>query len=273
MQPLKKRNSHIAILLMLLVLATGAMTALRSCRNNRHTTLLGTPAGDTINVALQYSPISFYMHDDTLGGLDYDLLHIIAKEHNLPLRYTPITTAGEGLAGLRSGRFDIVAANLPMTSTLRDSFAVTEPVYSDRQVLIQLNDSTSHRTLIESALGLRGDSVYVTENSPNVERLKNLIREIGDTIYICQVPKTAEQLLIMTALGEIPLAVINEQIARSMAEDYPQIDYSTGISFTQFQPWVLQKRETSLCDSLNVWLSAIKKTEKYRSLTDRYLSY
>lgn len=270
MQPLKKRNSHIAILLLLLILAVGAMIALKKCSACRHRYMCGTAPGDTVNVALQYSPVSFYMKGDTLGGVDYDLLHIISRTHDIHFRYTPVTTVAEGLAGLRAGRFDIVAANLPMTSALRDSFLVTEPVYSDRQVLIQLRDTTGHRKMVESTLGLRGDTVYVTRNSPNVERLQNLIREIGDTIYIREVPNTAEQLFIMTALGEIQLAVINEQIARSMSDDYPQVDYSTGVSFTQFQPWVLQKNEQALCDSLNSWLTQLKETPLYRELVKRY---
>lgn len=260
-----------ALLLTLLVIASGAMIALKYGIANRHATHFGDTTGDTVNVALQYSPISFYIHGDTLGGLDYDLLHLIAKSHHLNFRYTPITTAAEGLQGLQSGRFDLVAANLPMTAALRDSFLVTEPVYSDRQVLIQLRDTTGVRPLIESTLGLRGDSVYVTANSPNVTRLENLIKEIGDTIYIHQMPNTAEQLFIMTALDEIPMAVINEQIAKSLSTDYPYVDYSTGISFTQFQPWVLSRNETALCDSLNSWLSTIKQTELYRNLTKRYL--
>ena len=271
MQPLKKQNNRLALLLILLVVASGAMIALKCCVSNRHATHFGAAPGDTVNVALQYSPISFYMRGDTLGGLDYDLLHLIAERHHLNFKYTPVTTATEGLQGLRSGRFDLVAANLPMTAALRDSFLVTEPVYSDRQVLIQLRDTTGTRALVESPLGLRGDSVYVTANSPNVARLENLIREIGDTIYIRQMPNTAEQLFIMTALGEIPMAVINEQIAKSLSADYPQVDYSTGISFTQFQPWVLSRNETALCDSLNSWLSSLKKTELYRQLTKRYL--
>lgn len=260
-----------AILLLLLVVAVGAMIALKCCVANRHATRFGHNNSDTVSVALQYSPMSFYMHGDTLGGLDYDILHIIARQHDITFRYTPVTTAAEGLEGLRTGRFDLVAANLPMTAALRDSFLVTEPVYSDRQVLIQLRDTTGSRPIIESPLGLRGDTVYVTAGSPNVARLENLIREIGDTIYIRQVPNTAEQLFIMTALGEIPMAVINGQIARNLSVDYPMVDYSTGVSFTQFQPWVLSKHDTVLRDSLNHWLTSLKETELYRSLTDRYL--
>lgn len=273
MQPLKQRNNHIALLFLLLILAVGAMVAIRQCSANRHRLIVGNEPVDTINVALQYSPVSFYMQDDTLGGLDYDLLHIIAREHNQHFRYTPITTAREGLTGLETGRFDIVAANLPMTTALRDSFLVTDPVYADRQILIQLRDTTRHRKPIESALDLRGDTVYVTRHSPNVMRLKNLIREIGDTIYIKQVSATAEQLFIQVALNEIPLAVINEQIAKSMSADYPQVDCTIGISFTQFQPWVLQKTEHALCDSLNSWLLRLKATEQYQNLLDRYLNH
>ena len=43
---------------------------------------VGTPGsgGDTIDVALEYSPLSFYTYGDTLGGYNYDLLRLISKQ-------------------------------------------------------------------------------------------------------------------------------------------------------------------------------------------------
>ena len=80
----------------------------------------------------------------------------------------------------------------------------------------------------------------------------------------------AEQLVILTALGQIKQAVVNLRYAQKISADYPQLDISTDISFNQFQSWVLAKENTELCDSLNSWISAYKTTEEYSALCKRY---
>ncbi len=80
----------------------------------------------------------------------------------------------------------------------------------------------------------------------------------------------AEQLFIMTALGEINNAVVNERVARELAKEYPNVDISTNISFTQFQSWITGKNQTELADSINKWLVDLKKTDEYQKLVEKY---
>ncbi len=42
--------------------------------------LQGNSGGDTLDVGILYGPMSFYTYDDTLGGLNYDLLHIMDRD-------------------------------------------------------------------------------------------------------------------------------------------------------------------------------------------------
>jgi Fe-S-cluster formation regulator IscX/YfhJ len=74
----------------------------------------------------------------------------------------------------------------------------------------------------------------------------------------------------MTAIGDIKQAVINESVARSMAKDYPDIDISTEISFSQFHSWIVSGKRPELKDSLNNWILQFKSTPQYRNLTTRY---
>ncbi len=80
-----------------------------------------------------------------------------------------------------------------------------------------------------------------------------------------------EQLFLMTALGEIKQAVINERVAEAMAKDYPDVDISTDISFTQFQSWIVSNKRPEMRDSIDKWIKEIKLTPEYKELEKRYL--
>ena len=119
---------------------------------------------------------------------------------------------------------------------------------------------------------LIGDTVWVAEGSPFNTRLRNMIRELGDSIVVVSEPGySSEHLAIRTALGEVKQAVVNEAVARHIAKRYPCLDISTPISFNQFQVWAVAPGDTVLLDSLNVWVNEFKKTPQYRALADKYL--
>ena len=54
------------------------------------------------------------------------------------------------------------------------------------------------------------------------------------------------------------------------AENFPQLDLRTAISFTQFYSWVVNKENTILLDSLNSWLNTYKDTKEFKELMKKY---
>lgn len=271
--PLRPKSKRTASLLVaLLLIAIGAMWLLKVCSHPHYAdpaTAYDAPSsGDTIDIAIEYSPLTFYQNGDTIGGFDYDLLRAIAREGGLRLKFHPISALTTALDGLRDRRFDIVVADVPTTAELREQFAFTEPAFLDRQVLVQRRDSSA---LISSALELAGKRVWVPAESPAVTRLASLSAEIGDTIHVVTDSLYgSEQLVILTATGEIDRAVVNEKIAKAMAADYPDIDISTGVTFTQFQSWLLRRDETALAARIDTLLVRYKATPAYADLHLRY---
>ena len=137
-------------------------------------------------------------------------------------------------------------------------------------MLVQRKDSVGG-IVVESQLDLAQDTVWVIDGSSAELRLKNLSHEIGNTIYVkTETSYGAEQLFLRVASGEIKNAVMNERIAMELAKKYPNVDISTGISFTQFQSWILNKNDSVFCDSINKWLDAVKLTPEYATLYNRY---
>lgn len=56
-----------------------------------------------------------------------------------------------------------------------------------------------------------------------------------------------------------------------MAKDYPDVDISTDISFTQFQSWIVSNKRPEMRDSIDKWIKEIKLTPEYKELEKRYL--
>lgn len=228
------------------------------------------PGGDTLSVAIEMSALTYNMRNDTADGFDYQILCDIGRRHDVAMVFHPFNELEDAFAGLYNGTYDIVVASMASTSALKEVFPLTDAVYIDKQVLVQRGDSV-HRQIKESH-ELRGDTVWIVEGSPSATRLRNMASELGDTIHIASIPGySAEQLAIMTALGEVPRAVVNEAMVRQIAAEFPTLDISTPVSLSQLQCWAVAPGDSVLVDSLNSWLESFKKTAAFDSLMQRYL--
>jgi len=252
----------------LLAIVVAIMVALSLCDRPKETAETRHSGGDTLDIAIEYSPVTYYTYADTLGGYNYDLMRLISKQVKCPMKFHPMVTLEKALTGLEEGRFDVVVAQFPMTAGDTSRFAFTDPIYIDQQVLVQRRGSHA----IHSQLDLAGDTVWVVKGSPMIQRIASLSREIGDTIY-CHVDELygPEQLMMMVSTGEIRYAVVNRSIARAMAPRLPNLDRSVAISLSQFQSWIVSKERKGLRDSLNQWHRQVKlDTASYMTLQRRY---
>lgn len=274
MQKLSTIKGKFAVYLILLLSAIALMFSLKQCsfpveKNERYV----RAGGDTINVAIEISPLSLSMSADTIGGFYYDILNLIAQKHDVKFKLHQFVPLDFALEKLNEGFFDVVVADIPSTVSLKQKYLLTEPLYVDHQVLIQRKEISSEAPKISKLHKLEHDSIWVVKNSPFIERISNLTDELGcDTIYVIESEDySSEQLLILTALGDIKQAVVNANMATSMTEDYPQLDINTKISFNQFQVWVLRKDNENLCSRFNNWINSIKETEEFKQLESKYI--
>ena len=261
-------RGQMLLYVILLAIVVACMVALSLCDRPKETAGMLPSGGDTLDIAIEYSPVTYYTYDDTLGGYNYDLLRLMSRNAGCPMKFHPVVTLEKSLAGLDDGRYDVVVAQFPMTAGDTARYAFTQPIYIDQQVLVQRRDSRA----IHSQLDLARDTVWVVKGSPMVQRIASLSREIGDTIYV-HVDEVygPEQLMMMVSAGEIRYAVVNRSIARAMASRLPNLDRSVAISLSQFQSWIVAKGRQSLCDSLNRWhMQAKRDTAAYLGLQRRY---
>lgn len=267
-------EGRVAYIAAAIIVILGAIGFARRCSDSRRGDLVAEyskPHGDTLAVAIEMSPLTYTLHNDTAEGFDYQVLRDIAAEHGVPVAFHPFSQLDEAFRGLNDGEYDLVVASLASTNELKKYFPLTDAIYLDKQVLVQRRDSTGH-VPVASQEQLLGDTVWVAEGSPSQTRLRNMSHELGESIYVHTLPRySAEHLAILTALGEVKQSVMNEGIARHIAKDYDNLDISTPISLTQFQCWAVAPGDSVLLDSINTWLGQFKTTRAYNELINKYM--
>lgn len=226
-----------------------------------------------LRAVTEYNSISFHADADSVNGFHYALLQAFAKSKGLKIETTPIMSFEERLKGIVEGRFDILANSTVTTTDLQDSLSFTHPILVSRQILVQRKaENENDTTFIKNHLDLANKTIYVAKESPVIVRIHNLSNEIGDSIKVKEIEKYGpEQLLALVSNGDIDYAVCDASITKASLEDFPNLDISIDISFSQFYSWGVNKTAFTLLDTLNVWLDKFLKTPDFKKLQEKYL--
>lgn len=214
-------------------------------------------------------PGSYVAPDDTvLQGFQYELSRAIAGYAGVEMEIHFEMSLEKSFEGLRDGRYDIVARNLPTTNELKADYLFTDPILTDRQVLVQRRDTAR---LLRNQLDLAGHTIVVPRESPAILRLENLRREMADTFHIVEEPLySSEQLIAMVAAGDIDYTVCDRRVATAALELYPEIDINTDIGFTQLHAWAVRKTSPALRDSINAWFARMHADGTFDRILHKY---
>ena len=268
-----RRNSkylQIAAYIMLSFIFVFVIGIAKNCSKLPFSEKEGYSEGDTLDIALLYVPGSYYWHEDSLSGINHEIAANFESQMGLPVKIWPVTDPSNGLSKLEKGTFDILAS-LPLDNSIKNRFPVSESIFLDRLVLIQLIDTLNGLKPVNSSLDLNGKKVMVAAGSSAVNRLKNLAEEIGGNIEIEEAPEMSDELIcLQVASGSVPLAVVNERVASALAKNYPNLCYDSSISFTQFQVWVFNPSDTLIQQKFNSWFESFKTTETYRNILEQF---
>lgn len=240
------------------------------CSNGGTTNDMRKGLPDTLNVAMELSPMGMIMEEDTLTGYSYEILKNICQNNGIvfnPITYTSLESAIEDA---KNNKIDIFIFNTPVTALIRNFFITTEPLYLDRQVLIQ-NKTISPDSLIKTHQDLEGAKIYVARNFALTDRINHLSNELGASIEVVELDSITERELINKInTGELQLGAIARSSIIPLLKDYPDLDISVELSLNQFRAWMLNPSDTVLRDSLNTWISKFKETDDFKKLSVRY---
>lgn len=269
-------RSSICGCLLLCVIAVAAMA--QSCNSTSHSksaeeggTRSETDYPDTLRVGTLYSPTSYFIFRDTEMGYDYDLVARLAADKGMVLKLEVAPSLGAVVAMLDSGKIDLIAYEVPITALYRGHVLPCGVESVTHQVLVQPRKSKAGR--ISDVTQLVGREVYVEGNSKYHQRLINLNDELGGGIVIRPIARDTlitEDLIAMVSNGEIPLTIVDSDIARINKTYYPDIDVEMEVSFPQRAAWGVSPSRPWLADSIDVWMEQESPRHERSMLLKRY---
>lgn len=225
---------------------------------------------DTLRVVTLYSPTSYFIYRGQPMGYDYDLVERLAEDKGMALKLEVAPSLNAAVDMLDSGKVDLIAYEVPITAEYRDRVIPAGPENITTQVLVQPAGSDS---IIRDVTELVGRTVYVEENSKYHARLNNLNEELGGGIDIRPIDRDTlitEDLIGMVDRKEIPLTIVDSDIAAMNKGYYPDLDISLQMSFEQRSAWGVAPDNQWLADSIDAWAAETRPRQEQALLLKRY---
>lgn len=224
---------------------------------------------DTLRVGTLYSPTSFFLYQDEKMGYDYNLIEEFVEKKGLVLDLKIAPSISSLIEMLDSDKVDILAYPIPETSDYKAKVISCGPVITTTQVLVQ--PRSGHK--ITDVTQLVGRDIYVEKDSKYHQRISNLNDNLGGGINIHLVDKDtliAEDLIQMVSDGQLPLTIVDSDIANVNKTYFPGLDISLEVSFPQYSSWAVASSRPWLADSIDTWFQSKEPMERNTQLLKRY---
>ena len=226
---------------------------------------------DTLRVATLYSPTSYFIYRDAELGYDYSLVSQFCKDKSVAFHLVIAPNMSRMIEMLDSGKVDLIAYEIPKTSEYKSRVRHCGVVNYTTQVLVQplINKKPS----ITDVTQLVGKDVYVEKDSKYHQRIENLNDELGGGINVHIVDKDTlitEDLIRMVSNGEIPLTIVDSDIASLNKTYYKDLDVSLQLSFSQQSSWAVSSKSAPLAKIIDEWFAQEAPSAKYTELHKRY---
>ncbi len=209
---------------------------------------------DTLRVATLYGPTSYFIYRDEPMGYDYTLVDSLAHQNGVALKLEVAKTVSQAVAMLDSGKVDLIAYEVPITEHYLHYVLPCGPETTTTQVLVQ--PKVQGRPEIDDVTDLVGREVYVEKDSKYLRRLENLNNEVGGGIIIHEVDADTlitEDLLRLVSNGEIPMTIVDSDIARLNRTYYPDLDITMDVSLPQRASWAVAPGNEKLAEAVDNW--------------------
>lgn len=226
---------------------------------------------DTLTVATLYSPESYFIYRGQEMGYDYELLTTMAADKGIAIKLEIASSLSRAVEMLDSGKVDLIAYEVPITAEYKEKVVACGPENITTQVLVQPKRGDTE--LITDVTDLVGKDVYVEADSKYEARIENLNEELGGGIRIHPVNRDTmitEDLIAMVSDGEIPLTIVDSDIARINKTYYNDLDITLPLSFEQRSGWAVAPDKKWLGDSIDAWLNIDAHRSEQAQLLKRY---
>lgn len=222
---------------------------------------------DTLYAVTLYSPTSYFIYKGEAMGYDFTLLKEFATYSEKVLKLYVARNLADAIEMVGSGQAQVIAYNVPITSHYKTMLSFCGPESYSTQMLVQ--PKIKGEGAVTDVTQLVGQDIFVLDDSKYLSRLQNLSSELGTPLQIHTIdPDSAavEDLIAMVSDGEIPMTVVDSEIARLNDTYFHDLDISTPVSTPQRASWAVALGDTSMADEINRWFETEEQSGKNADL-------
>ena len=224
---------------------------------------------DTLHVATLYGPTSYFNYRGQEMGFDYENVKRFADDEGLVLDLRVAPSLQALLKMLTDGEADLAAYPIPVIEEYNKLVRHCGHKEVTWQVLVQ----PAGKERISDVTELVGKTVYVEKDSKYHFRLKNLDQELGGGIDIKPISLDSlktEDLIEMVDRAEIPLTIVDSDIAELNKSYFPRLDISMKVSLEQYSSWAVRNDLDSLAKRIDNWEKRRENSEVIRGIYKKY---
>ena len=214
------------------------------------------------------SSTSYFNYRGEPMGFQYELAKQFAESLGLKMKLKVVNSTAGMVRSLISGEGDLIAYNLDITPSWKDSLIYCGEEHITHQVIVQRRS----RDGLDDVTQLIDKDVYVSPGKC-YDRLVHLDEELGGGIRIHRVDAdsvSAEDLITWVSEGKIDYTVATDEVARINRTYYPNLDISLVISFDQRASWAVRKTSPLLAEAADKWHRENINSPEFKASARRY---
>lgn len=214
------------------------------------------------------SSTSYFNYRGEPMGFQYELAQQFTRSLGLKMKLKVVNNTAEMVRCLLSGEGDLIAYNLDITPSWKDSLIYCGEENITHQVIVQRRS----RDELKDVTQLLDKEVYVTPGKYR-DRLVHLNEELGGGIRIHTVDAdsvSAEDLITWVSEGKIDYTVATDEVAKINRTYYPNLNISLVISFDQRASWAVRKTSPQLAEAADKWHRENINSPEFKASARRY---
>lgn len=245
-----------------------ALAAFASCRDVGTTDTV-KPGGELV-VVTRNGPTTYYNSRYGPEGFEYALARNFAADLGMTLKIREVDSLKQMFRELDSGRAQLAAAGLTVTTTRASKYAVSPSYMEVRQLVIYRTGEKRPRKPED----LVGSKLMVIAGSSHAERLRQLRKKTPALRWRQTADLSITDLLDMLSSGDIDYAIVDSNAFAINKSYYPQLRKAFAISDPQPLAWFMPKSgENDLKKAAGRYFERIRENGKLAALVERYYGH
>lgn len=214
------------------------------------------------------SSTSYFNYRGEPMGFQYELAQQFAHSLGVKLKLKVVNNPSEMIHHLLDGEGDLIAYNLAVTNSGKDSLLYCGEENITHQVIVQRRGQEA----LTDVTQLIGKDVYVYPGK-FYTRIVNLNNELGGGIHIHRVEADSiaeEDLISWVAEGKIDYTVATNEVAKVNRTYYQNLNIGLVVSFDQRSSWAVRKSSPLLAEAADKWHKEYMNSPEFKASSRRY---